>query len=243
MHADCRKRHVFCKRAAKYAPLTAAGEAGVRLRKKSMEELIDLGDIADSLVEMFPDIKGLYIFGSRAFGTGSTRSDIDILVEYDNHIRPAKMREFIEWQCKALDLFLIDKNNKAISTQNESYVQEDTFENLISKLNAKKFWEKGKGRLPIDIPWKQSVRSDIVFVPSALPETKNNKQTQIDLEKQSINQIFTALTTKQLYGIVSVPLAAVIAIFSGGYWFGSNTIVMKDKPPITMEIKSNKPNK
>jgi len=29
LHADCRKRHVFCKKTAKAAPLTAAGEAGV----------------------------------------------------------------------------------------------------------------------------------------------------------------------------------------------------------------------
>ena len=33
LHADCRKRHVFCKKNAKAAPLTAAGEAGVRAAK------------------------------------------------------------------------------------------------------------------------------------------------------------------------------------------------------------------
>ena len=207
-----------------------------------MEELIDLGDIADSLSEKFPNIKSLYLFGSRAFGTGSPRSDIDILVEYEGHIRPADIREFIEGKCEALDLFLIDGHNKAVSTQNESYVEAESIDKLITKLSAKKFWEKKTGRLQIDIPWKQRVRKDVVFVPSVLPgRSKINEG--INPEKLTIGQIFKELTVKQLVGSISTIIIVLVAVFGGGYWLGSNTIVMKEKPQAPSQQIKEKPNK
>jgi len=207
-----------------------------------MEELIDLGDVADSLAEMFPNIKSLYLFGSRAFGTGSPRSDIDILVEYEGHIRPADVREFIKQKCEALDLFLIDGHNKAVSTQNESYVEAESIDQLITKLSAKKFWEKDAGRLQIDIQWKQRVRDDVAFVLSVMPgRPKNNEKLNPD--NLTIGQIFKALTIKQLFASISTIVFVLITVFGGGYWLGSNTIVMKEKPHDTSQEIEEKPNK
>ena len=42
-------------------------------------EIIDLKDIIDELVKGFPQITDIYLFGSRAYKTNSTRSDIDLI--------------------------------------------------------------------------------------------------------------------------------------------------------------------
>jgi predicted nucleotidyltransferase len=207
-----------------------------------MEEFIDLGDVADSLSERFRNIKGLYIFGSRAFGTGSPRSDIDILVEYDGHLRPADMRDFISIECKALDLFLVE-GGKAISTQNESYVESNNLPDLVSKLNAKKFWDGESGRLQVDIPWKQRVRTDIEFTPSSLPmQPKPKSQNSIDPEKLTIGQLFSALTVKQIVSLISVVVVSLCAAFGAGHWVGTNTVIIKNTEKANDEAGETKPN-
>jgi len=208
-----------------------------------MEELIDLGDIADSVSKKFPNIKGLYLFGSRAFGTGSPRSDIDILVEFDGHIRPADLRDFTSFECEALDLFLVE-GGKAISSQNESYIESDDITGLISTLNAKKFWDKESGRLQLDIPWKQRVRTDVTFIPSALPmRPEPHSADQIDLEKLTLGMLFKAFTVKQITAFTFIVAALLGATFSGGYWVGTNTVVIKDTTITAKPAKSTEPNK
>lgn len=209
----------------------------------AMEEFIDLGYIADSVSNRFPNIKGLYLFGSRAFGTGSPRSDIDILVEFDGHIRPADLRDFTSVECKALDLFLV-KGGKAISSQNESYVESDDISSLLSILNAKKFWDKESGRLRIDIPWKQRVRTDVPFVPSALPMRMELPSVdQINPEMITLGVLFEAFTVKQMSGFVSLIILILVTTFGSGYWFGTNTVVFKDKSVTEKIIKSNEHSK
>jgi len=208
-----------------------------------MEELIDLGDIADAISERFPNIKGLYLFGSRAFGTGSPRSDIDILVEFDEHLRPADLRDFTSKECDALDLFLIE-GGKAASSQNESYVESHSLQSLVVMLNAKKFWDKDNGRLQIDIPWKHRVRTDVAFIPSALPmRPEENQEEKIDLDKLTIGQIFKSFTVKQIFGFVSVVIVILVSVFSGGYWVGTNTIVLKDEKINSDSNQTSEPNR
>jgi len=208
-----------------------------------MEELIDLGDIADAVSERFPNINSLYLFGSRAFGTGSPRSDIDILVEFDGHIRPADLRDFTSSECDALDLFLIE-GGKAVSSQNESYVESDNLQSLVATLKAKKFWDKQNGRLQIDIPWKQRVRTDITFVPSALPMRPDQPSTeQLDPEKLTLGQIFKAFTVKQIIAFLTSIIVGLCAAFGGGYWIGTNTVVLKDEKVSGVSPQKSEPNK
>lgn len=186
-----------------------------------MEEEIDLGEIADLLTKQFTSISALYLFGSRVYGTGSTRSDIDILVETTNNIKPANMRKFIKEHCEALDLFIID-NGKAISVQNESYVEEDNLQELLTSLKAQKFWQKDRGRLEIKANWKQKIRTDIDFKASCLPFIPENKKVNIDASTLAFTEILKSLTTPQITAIAGTIIVILISTFSGGYWLGSN---------------------
>jgi predicted nucleotidyltransferase len=185
-----------------------------------MEEEIDLGEIADLLTKQFTSISALYLFGSRVYGTGSTRSDIDVLVETTSNIKPADMRRFINKHCKALDLFIID-NGKAISVQNESYVEETNLQELLTSLKAQKFWQKNRGRIEIKANWKQKIRNDIDFIPSCLPHIPDKKQVNINPSNLTLNEILKSLTTPQLYAIISVIVFVLMSTFGGGYWLAS----------------------
>ena len=100
-----------------------------------MDKWIDLADVAEELSKKFPRIHAMYLFGSRGFGTGSPRSDIDILLESEEHIRPATLREFAIGDFAALDLFVID-GGRAVSAQNESYIEAANSSALIATLKA-----------------------------------------------------------------------------------------------------------
>ena len=65
-----------------------------------------LKDLAIWLGAGFPQIVALYLFGSRRYRTGSSRSDIDVLVELKpgTHIRPAELRAFSSETAQHLDL-------------------------------------------------------------------------------------------------------------------------------------------
>lgn len=203
-----------------------------------MEEEVDLGEIADLLTKQFTSISALYLFGSRVYGTGSMRSDIDVLVETTSNIKPADMRKFIDEHCKALDLFIIN-NGKAISVQNESYVEEDNLQELLTSLKAQKFWQKDRGRIEIKAKWKQKIRNDIDFIPSCLPYVSDKKQKNINPSNLTFIEILKSLTTPQLYKITSAIVVVLIGTFSGGYWLASQ---INHNTPDNISKQSNKLN-
>jgi predicted nucleotidyltransferase len=127
-------------------------------------------DLAIWLGARFGQVEGLYLFGSRRYRTGSPRSDIDVLVELrpDSHVRPAELRAFSSEVCPALDLFLAE-GGKAVSCENESSVRAPTFDKLVSKLEAVRFWKRSDGVIEsADIDWTVTVPIDVEFVPTAL---------------------------------------------------------------------------
>lgn len=203
-----------------------------------MEEEIDLGEIADLLTKQFTSISALYLFGSRVYGTGSTRSDIDVLVETTSNIKPADMRRFIDENCKALDLFILD-NGKAISVQNESYVEETNLQELLTSLKAQKFWQKNRGRIEIKANWKQKIRNDIDFIPSCLPHMPDKKQVNINPSSLTFNEILKSLTTPQLYKIISAIAVVLMGTFGGGYWLA---LQINHNNPDNISKQSNKLN-
>lgn len=207
-----------------------------------MEEEIDLGEIADLLTKQFTSITALYLFGSRVYGTGSSRSDIDILVETTNNIKPADFRKFTEEHCEALDLFIIN-NGKAISTQNESYVEENSLEELLDSLKAQKFWQKNRGRVEISANWKQIIRTDIDFIPSCLPHNSKNKKNNFDINTFSFFEVLKSLKTSQVIKIISTTIFVLVSTFSAGYWFSSNinnqNNIVKPKKTTKLENKKN----
>ena len=196
------------------------------------EQKLDFTQIVENLLDEFPEIEELYLFGSRRFGTKSVRSDIDILVVHSNHIRPNELRNFVNQNCKALDLFLV-KGAKAVSTQNESYVEANNFNDLIKVLSAVRFWSKKEGRLNVPIDWKFKIRTDINFVATSLPNThiSSEKSMPIDIEKLTIGKIISSLTLKQIGMIMGI----LVAVFSGGYWL-SEKINSINKPVISKKV-------
>lgn len=136
----------------------------------------DLKSLTSQLIFRFGAITNLYLFGSRKWRTDSLRSDLDILVCHSKHIRPNDLRAFCLTHCPALDLFLV-AGGKAISVANESYVEAETAEELISRLAAVHFWSRDTGFLEADITWEFTVASGIDFPLTALtsgtPESFN----------------------------------------------------------------------
>jgi predicted nucleotidyltransferase len=108
------------------------------------EDIFDLEAIIKILAGQFAEIDSVYIFGSRRYETGSTRSDIDILLTTTGRIQPAKLRDFTLQHSTALDLFLLE-NGKATSVANESYITADTDDELIKKIDAVLLYDKRNG--------------------------------------------------------------------------------------------------
>jgi predicted nucleotidyltransferase len=117
----------------------------------------------------------LYLFGSRRYGTGSLRSDCDIIVRADPHahVRASNLRDFALERCPALDLFLCT-DARAVSAANDSSVNAASFEDLVRKLDAVKLWSRA-GRFenfafPISGNWTFKTASQVDFMASVLPD-------------------------------------------------------------------------
>jgi predicted nucleotidyltransferase len=114
------------------------------LKPMREEDIFDLEAIIKILSGRFPEIESVYIFGSRRYETGSTRSDIDILLATNKRIQPAKLRDFTLEFSTALDLFILDNGN-ATSVANESFITAASDEELIKKIDAVLLYDKRNG--------------------------------------------------------------------------------------------------
>ncbi len=108
------------------------------------EDIFDLEASIKILAGKFAEIDSVYIFGSRRYETGSTRSDIDILLTITGRIQPAKLRDFTLENSTTLDLFLLE-NGKATSVANESYISADSNDELLKKVDAVLLYDKHNG--------------------------------------------------------------------------------------------------
>lgn len=126
----------------------------------------DLRELIDELVGRYPSIESVVIFGSRNFGTQSDRSDIDLIIKHDAHIKPVELRNLTQEMCPALDLFLC-RDNVAVSCANESCVSADSFNQLIERLGGTTLWTRAdqfsedyanwEFRIPVGIDFKPTV--------------------------------------------------------------------------------------
>ena len=127
----------------------------------------NLKDFLSKLVEKFPAINSCYLFGSRAYETGSLRSDIDILVYTEKPLKQAQVTRFCEYY-KPIDLFETSDNKTAKSLTNGSAVYDK--ENLIKKLDAILLWKRESGFIN-DSFHKHEILKNADFIPSILPIT------------------------------------------------------------------------
>lgn len=112
--------------------------------RKSTE--YNLNVLLQQLVAEQAGVEEIYLFGSRAYGTGSMRSDCDLLVrpKIGKNVKSSDLRDFSITYCAALDFFLAE-GGTARSCANDSYVYAESFEKLASRLDAVKLWSRTEG--------------------------------------------------------------------------------------------------
>ncbi len=189
-----------------------------------MEIEYDLALLAENLADEVPDISELYLFGSRARGTKSIRSDVDVLVVATKYIQPRLLREFSFKNCEALDLFIVD-GGKATSSQNESFIEADDLPSLLALLGAVKIWSRKEGRAKANIEWRFKVREGVEYPATALPNIslKNEDQSSTPLNPShlTLKEIFGSLTTGQFRSLCAAIFALLGAIAGVAYWLGT----------------------
>jgi predicted nucleotidyltransferase len=135
----------------------------------------DLRSLLSELVIREHGILELFLFGSRAYGTGSLRSDCDVLVRADPraHVKASSLRDFALEVCPALDLFLCTEA-RAVSVANDSFVYAAGFEELVKRLEAVKLWDRKTGfadfAFPISGDWNFQTAGQVDFMPTVLPD-------------------------------------------------------------------------
>ncbi|MHA1524562.1 MAG: nucleotidyltransferase domain-containing protein [Alphaproteobacteria bacterium] len=195
-----------------------------------------MATLAENLAREIPEISELYLFGSRARGTTSSRSDADVLVVADSYIKPLELRKFSEENCNALDLFIVDEG-KATSSQNESFIRAENFSSLISTLGAIKIWSRKGGRAKANIEWRFKVKRDVAFSSTVLPNIDVMSPADslpTDPSQLAIKDIIGNLTTPQIWNLLLAVVGAMIAIGGVGYWLGQQNL-NENKPVSTVE--------
>jgi hypothetical protein len=145
--------------------------------------------LLETLVVSQNGIDSLYLFGSRAYGTGSHRSDCDILVGIlpGKHVKSSELRDFAMEHCSALDFF-IATGGHAISCMNDSFVYADSFDELVKRLDAVLMWDRDNGFREVPFEWVFEASAFVDFIPTCLPNasvTELSWQTIVKRAEQS----------------------------------------------------------
>ncbi|SFW28123.1 nucleotidyltransferase domain-containing protein [Ruminococcus flavefaciens] len=150
--------------------------------KNSALILWNLQDIINTLVAHHPEIKAVYLFGSRAYKTGSYRSDIDLLAFTDGVISTSDVNSWLHDEYPPVDLFTSYDEKVASSVINGSNVvfrNDGKNSNLIEQLDAILLWEKDNGFSEEYSNWEIQTLKDIDFKMSIIPSfpMDNNAET------------------------------------------------------------------
>ncbi len=155
-------------------------------------------------ITKYPSVESVYLFGSRAYRTGSTRSDVDILIySPDEEIPDDCLLELFKDE-PALDLFLTRDLRDAKSVINSSHIFK---EDLIKVIDAVLVWSKSEGIIhsAIEKLGTIRVRKGIDFQYSRLPLQPDPYQEQFH-NKYGANNVFMMMpfgdSTNDLYSII-----------------------------------------
>lgn len=131
------------------------------------------------LIKRFPQIKEIYLFGSRAYRTNSIRSDIDLLLYCSE---PIALHEEPEICDKSVDLFDTTSFQHARSYSNNSMVSlRQPFTNIIAQLDAILLWSSESGFKNDNIIKynRQIIIKNANFIKSVLEYVPSNKNKNI----------------------------------------------------------------
>ena len=137
----------------------------------SLQKVVfDLKAFCQDLSEVYPEVLSIHLFGSRRYGGGSLRSDIDLFVEVDGDIKPYDLRNLIEERCPALDIFLL-RRGSALSVVNETYVEAETNADLLASRDALCLWSRTDGFTTESEHFEQRYAKEIEYRMTVLPNT------------------------------------------------------------------------
>ncbi len=154
------------------------------VRKFNLKALLEM------VLKGQPQIIEVYLFGSRAYRTGSLRSDCDLLIRTTEkgHVKASDLRNFAMKECPALDFFVVE-GGRATSCMNDSFVRADSFADLVSKLDAVLLWSKPTGftafEFDFDAKWVFSTSIDVVHAATVLPSGHINELSWQTLIKKT----------------------------------------------------------
>lgn len=204
---------------------------------------IDLGNISEKLIEKFPQIEKIHLFGSRRYGTNSTRSDIDLLIEFSAHVKQKDILEFCDDLCPALDIFKLE-NGKAISFQNDSFIQFQNKSELLQNLNAVEIWNNKEGRLKADIKWSVEIDPRASYPPTSLPNRDTSEAEILNYNPSEITicqlvKLFGNLKTGQLSSLIVALFLIGGSIITWGNRHQANTNAVITNQASNTDLSSN----
>lgn len=120
----------------------------------------DLKEIIDDLVQDLTEVEAVYLFGSRGYDTGSTRSDIDLLVYSKIAIKDYSLISWLHEKYPPVDVFKTTDLKVAMSVINKSVLQR---ESLTTSLDAIELWSKDNGFSTSFQRWIQTTDNVTVF--------------------------------------------------------------------------------
>lgn len=128
----------------------------------------DLKKIIEAINSKFTGISKIYLFGSRAYKTNSSRSDIDLLVFSNNPIPNSEITEWLNALFPPVDFFKTVDMKIAESAINGSAISTTT-DTLDKKLDAIELWDSSTGFSLTFSDWQQKTRAGVEYPPSAMP--------------------------------------------------------------------------
>lgn len=141
----------------------------------------NLKEHLDELTKKEPAITEIYIFGSRAYGTGSPRSDCDLIIRADpnQNIKASNLLQFASQNCRALDFFLCTES-RAVSVSNDSFVHSANFSDLVARLDAVILWRRSEGfsdfAFPTSGDWTFETSPHVDYRMTVLPDETQTDQ-------------------------------------------------------------------
>lgn len=131
----------------------------------------DLQKIIEDLLVRFHDVEQIYLFGSRAYGTNSKRSDIDLLISFlgNTTVDKTRLKAFQE-SYPATDIFLWRSTSASSIVNDSEILQRDPAVPLWKQLDAILLWDSTSGFCEAHRDYfLQGTRANIVFRPSYIP--------------------------------------------------------------------------
>ena len=167
----------------------------------------NLQDIINELVLHHPEIIRVYLFGSRAYKTGSFRSDIDILAVTEEPIAVAAVNSWLHEQYPPVDLFTTYDEKNASSVINGSVIKfnkNGKHNDLFEQLDAILLWEKSKGFSVSFSDWNIQTLNNITFQMSIIPSypmanfDETLKNAMANLEASGIKTFFAGSSWQEI---------------------------------------------